>query len=91
MPKGGELKLQVRSTYLPQKEKDFIQILIADQGCGISPENLNKIFERYFTTKEGGTGLGLAVVDRIIKAHNGFITVESKLNQGTTFGVHLPI
>ena len=91
MPQGGELKLEIKSIYLPKKEKDFIQILISDQGGGIPPENLNKIFERYFTTKEAGTGLGLAVVDRIIKSHNGFITVESKLNQMTTFGVHLPI
>ncbi|OGC79314.1 MAG: hypothetical protein A2145_02490 [candidate division Zixibacteria bacterium RBG_16_40_9] len=91
MPEGGELKVQAQQTYLTQKERDFIQITIADQGVGIPAENLHKIFERYFTTKEGGTGLGLAVVDRIIKAHNGFISVESKPQVGTSFEIYLPI
>ncbi len=91
MPQGGELKVQAQQTFLSQKERDFIQITIADQGVGIPAENLNKVFERYFTTKQGGTGLGLAVVDRIIKAHNGFIRVESKPQGGTRFVVYLPI
>jgi len=91
MPKGGELKVKAKHTYLGEEEKEFIQVTIADQGMGIPPENLARIFERYFTTKEGGTGLGLAVVDRIIKAHNGFIRVESQPQSGTTFMVFLPI
>ncbi len=91
MPEGGELKVQARQTYLNQKGKDFIQITIADQGVGIPEENLHKIFERYFTTKEGGTGLGLTVVDRIVKAHNGFIKVESQIKAGTSFDIFLPI
>lgn len=91
MPQGGELKVLARQTFLSQKGKDFIQITVADHGVGIPAENLNKIFERYFTTKEGGTGLGLAVVDRIVKAHNGFIEVESQLKSGTSFDIFLPI
>src|SRR4030066_1101966 len=91
MPKGGELKVRAKQTYLSEQEKEFIQVTISDQGMGIAPENLHRIFERYFTTKDGGTGLGLAVVDRIIKAHNGFVSVESQPQVGTTFEVFLPI
>jgi len=91
MPQGGELRVHAKQIYLEKHEREFIQVTIADQGMGIAPENLNRIFERYFTTKDGGTGLGLAVVDRIIKAHNGFISVESKPQVGTTFEIFLPI
>lgn len=91
MPKGGELKVQAKQTYLSEQKREFIQVTISDQGMGIASENLNRIFERYFTTKDGGTGLGLAVVDRIIKAHNGLIRVKSKPQVGTTFEVFLPI
>ena len=91
MPKGGELKVRAKQIFLDEQKKEFIQVTISDQGMGIAPENLNRIFERYYTTKDGGTGLGLAVVDRIIKAHNGLIRVESKPQAGTTFEVFLPI
>jgi signal transduction histidine kinase len=77
---GGNLNVIV------SKEENFVKIEIADKGVGISPENLDKIFEPYFSTKETGTGLGLAIVDD----HNGTITVESKLNEGTKFTVRLP-
>ncbi len=91
MPQGGELQVRAKQTFLTEQKKEFIQVTISDQGMGIAKENLPKIFERYFTTKDGGTGLGLAVVDRIIKAHNGLIRVESKPQVGTTFEVFLPI
>ncbi|MCI0530496.1 MAG: ATP-binding protein, partial [candidate division Zixibacteria bacterium] len=91
MPLGGELKVQAKQTYLDEQKKAFIQVTISDQGMGIASDNLPRIFERYFTTKDGGTGLGLAVVDRIIKAHNGLIRVESQPRVGTTFEVFLPI
>ena len=69
---------------------DFVKIIVTDTGDGIAPDNLGKIFEPYFSTKETGTGLGLAIVKKIVEDHNGTITVESKLNEGTTFEVKLP-
>jgi len=69
---------------------DYIKIAIKDCGCGIPQENLNKIFDPYFSTKKNGNGLGLASVYSIIKKHNGFIDVESKINVGTTFTIYLP-
>ena len=90
MREGGELKLELSRHYDTQREDSILQLCIADQGTGIPKENLNRIFERYYTTKEGGSGLGLSIVERIIKAHNGFIKVESQLNKGTKFLIFLP-
>ncbi len=66
-------------------------ISIEDSGIGIPKEHLDKIFDPFFTTKEKGTGLGLAVVQRIVKDHNGKISVKSEENKGTIFIVELPI
>ncbi|HPD56479.1 MAG TPA: ATP-binding protein [Smithellaceae bacterium] len=72
---------------------DYIRIIIKDNGVGIPRENLSRIFDPYFTTKEkrgrGGIGLGLAICDSIIKNHNGLISVESTANAGTTFFIYL--
>ncbi len=72
---------------------NYIRITIKDNGIGIPRENLSRIFDPYFTTKEkkgrGGIGLGLAISDSIIKNHNGLITVESIANSGTTFSIYL--
>ncbi len=71
--------------------KDYIEIKIADNGCGISKDELSKIFEPFYTTKgQKGTGLGLAVIWGIVDNHNGTINVESKINAGTTFTIRLP-
>ena len=73
-------------------QKEYIEIQVADTGCGIPEENLAKIFDPFFTTKgQKGTGLGLAVIWGIIDNHNGRITVESTVDQGTTFTIRLPI
>ena len=74
-------------------ENDFIRIDIQDTGPGIAPENLDQIFDPFFTTKEAGkgTGLGLAIVYGIVKKHGGYIEVASKLGEGTTFSVYLPV
>jgi len=90
MPEGGELRASLKSHQEPKKKGRFVQICIADTGGGIAPENLNRIFDRYFTTKKEGTGLGLAVVERIVKAHGGFVSVKSELGKGTSFSVNFP-
>lgn len=82
--KGGHLNVKIAP------DAQFVKIEIRDTGNGIPPENLEKIFEPYFSTKETGTGLGLAIVQKIIDVHNGEISVESELNEGTIFVVKLP-
>jgi signal transduction histidine kinase len=72
-------------------QKEYLEIKISDTGCGIPRENLSKIFEPFYSTKgQKGTGLGLSVIWGIIDNHNGTITVDSELNNGTTFTIHLP-
>ncbi len=68
----------------------YVQLIITDYGVGIEPELLDQIFDPYFTTKEKGSGLGLATAHSIIKRHKGEIRVESKLGKGTTFTIFLP-
>ena len=72
---------------------NFLQISIKDNGIGISDENIEKIFNPFFSTKptEKGTGLGLSISNAIIKRHRGSIRVESKINEGTVFYINLPI
>ena len=74
------------------KDKDFFEILVSDNGAGIDQQHLEDVFAPYFTTKESskGTGLGLSIVFGIIRDHNGYIKVDSKINLGTTFTIHLP-
>jgi two-component system, NtrC family, sensor kinase len=77
---------------LTRRVKDEIQVSVADNGKGISPERLRRIFEPFYTTKAAGrgTGLGLSVSHRIVKQHNGSIRVESQVGVGSTFTVILP-
>lgn len=86
MPNGG--KIMIRSKIDPSGK---VVIEFIDTGKGIAEDQINKIFDPFFTTKEQGTGMGLAVVYRIIKEHKGEIRVESKLGQGTKFIIWLPI
>ena len=73
-------------------QKDYIEIRISDTGCGISKDDLIRIFEPFYSTKgQKGTGLGLAVIWGIIDNHNGTINVESEINKGTTFIIRLPL
>ena len=73
---------------------DFVVISVTDTGCGIPPENINRIFEPFFSTKKNivgsGTGLGLAMVYSIVRQMEGFIKVHSELGKGTTFEIYLP-
>jgi len=66
-------------------------VSVSDTGRGIPPEGVRRIFEPFYTTKKKGTGLGLMIVQRIVREHGGRISLESRLNQGTTFRVWLPL
>ena len=101
MPRGGQLHIAtsfvaIDSATARQNPEavpgQFVCLTFSDTGCGIAPENLGRIFEPFFTTKEldRGTGLGLATVYGIIKQHQGWITVQSRLEEGTTFQIFLP-
>ena len=84
MPEGGEL------TIMAKAEKDKILVSITDTGCGISKENMEKLFQPLFTTKARGIGLGLAVSKNLVVANGGGIEVESEEGMGSTFTVILP-
>lgn len=73
------------------KQKKDLVIEISDNGNGISPEHQKKIFDLYYTTKRDGNGLGLSITQKIISQHKGSITLQSKVNNGTTFKIILPI
>ncbi len=96
MPEGGDIRirmrnLQVRHAEVPALELgDYICIEVRDEGIGISPRNLKKIFDPYFTTKTKGNGLGLASSYSIIKMHRGTITADSSIGKGSIFRVYLP-
>ncbi len=73
------------------KKTNFIQIIISDNGKGISRKDLSKIFEPYFTTKKDGTGIGLAIAKKIVEDHKGKIEIESNLGVGTEVHIYLPV
>ncbi|MFZ5518321.1 MAG: PAS domain S-box protein [Candidatus Zhuqueibacterota bacterium] len=99
MPEGGLIKIHCRNVKLPSDETingqsrargNFVKISIQDQGHGIPSEHLARVFDPYFTTKQKGSGLGLATVYSIIRKHEGYIAVESTLGKGATFHLYLP-
>jgi len=89
MPTGGELTARTRMTTGPR----LVEIEISDTGCGIPEEHLSKLFDPFFSTKRTGegTGLGLSVTLGIIERHNGTIDVKSKVGEGSTFTIRLPV
>jgi signal transduction histidine kinase len=84
MPSGGSLRLVCAAA------RKQVEIRFEDTGVGIPPENLQKIFDLYFTTKDHGTGIGLSMVYRIVQLHDGEIEVRSTPGRGTTFRILLP-
>lgn len=85
MTDGGELRVEL------QQQGHDANILIRDQGCGIPPEILDRIFNLYFTTKRDGTGIGLAMTYRILQLHNGSVHVESAVDAGAQFTLRVPV
>ncbi len=96
MLKGGTISVQAENcliegdSVIPLTPGKYVRIHIQDQGIGIPPENVQKIFDPYFTTKKTGSGLGLTTAYSIIKKHDGLITVGSQVGVGTTFCIYLP-
>ena len=85
MPSGGTLRFDARRG--PDRQ---IELAVSDTGVGISAEHLSRIFDLYFTTKDGGSGIGLSMVYRTIQLHDGHIEVQSTPGRGTTFTIRLP-
>jgi len=84
MPDGGTLTIGT------EMAEGQLRIRFADTGQGIPQENLERIFNPFFTTRQEGTGLGLAITHRIVQGHGGRIEVQSRLGEGTMFTVVLP-
>ena len=85
MTRGGMLTLETGASH------EAVWVSVADTGGGIPQEQINRIFEPFFTTKKKGTGLGLMIVQRIVRAHSGRIELESHVGSGTTFRLWLPL
>jgi len=90
MPKGGTFSLGLRMLPPDREHGALVEIRVQDRGEGVAPENRQKIFDPFFSTKGRNRGLGLAISHAIAEAHNGLIEVESELGKGTTFRVLLP-
>ncbi len=87
MPEGGKLSVSVKMEKISEK----VIIKISDTGEGIPQENIDKIFEPFYTSKKDGTGLGLALSFQTVKSHSGELDIESKLNEGTTIKISIPV
>ena len=96
MPEGGKIELTAKNVRKDEFNNnklspgDYVEIILTDYGVGIPNNYISKIFDPYFTTKEEGSGLGLATCYSIIKKHNGTIEVESEVGVGTIFKIILP-
>jgi signal transduction histidine kinase len=87
MPDGGEITVQAAI----EVERDAISLSVIDAGKGMKPEVAAKVFRPFFSTRPGGTGLGLATTRKIIEAHGGVIEVQSELGRGSKFTLRLPV
>jgi PAS domain S-box-containing protein len=99
MPDGGLIQISAYNVVLSSENSkkalllpdgEYVKISIQDQGLGISKENMPKIFDPYFTTKENGSGLGLATSYSIVKNHGGLLCANSRLEKGSVFDIYLP-
>ncbi|MES2735116.1 MAG: ATP-binding protein [Verrucomicrobiota bacterium] len=96
MPQGGYMDVDAENTDIGigqdevLKPGPYVRVTVRDRGCGIAPENMERLFKETFTTKPDGNGIGLTTCKLFIKAHEGDIRVSSRLNVGTEFSVYLP-
>jgi signal transduction histidine kinase/CheY-like chemotaxis protein len=96
MPEGGTVIIEAanvtldRQSIIPLAAGRYVRVTVTDWGVGIAEEHLGKIFDPYFTTKQNGSGLGLAACYSILRAHGGHVGVTSQVGVGTTFTIHLP-
>jgi len=90
---GGQIWVETRVVRVPREEttERFVQIEVRDSGAGIPKENMERVFDPFFSTRPEGSGLGLAISHQIIHEHGGFIDLESELGKGTSFRIHLPL
>ncbi|MBM3298505.1 MAG: response regulator [Deltaproteobacteria bacterium] len=96
MPLGGVVRVKAENiiltgdTQIPLPAGRYVRISVQDEGNGIEPENISKVFDPYFTTKKDGTGLGLATGYSVVRKHGGLLTVSSRVGEGATFYFFLP-
>lgn len=92
MPQGGQVTVSLDKTMI-SGERDYLQIVFTDTGSGIPEENIKKVFDPFFSTKKksGSAGLGLAIIQKIIERHKGFIGIKSKVGVGTSMIITLPL
>ena len=91
MPQGGTLTISSALVINPDSRRQFIQLKIADTGHGIPEKDLPYLFDPFFTSKAGGSGLGLSIVYAILQKHNGQVEVESEWGKGSSFSLLLPV
>jgi signal transduction histidine kinase len=84
MPDGGKFEIRMH------RDEESVIVDIKDQGCGIKQEDMEKIFDPFFSTKDAGTGLGLAIAAKIMQTHGGYSKVESEVGRGSAFGLYFP-
>jgi signal transduction histidine kinase len=87
---GGVVEISSR-LFVSNESHKFVQIRVYDSGVGIPERDIENIFNPFFTTKKGGSGLGLSISHQIVQEHAGYMSVESKLGQGTSFYINLPV
>lgn len=88
---GGSIHVVTRSRSEPGDSGQFVEIEVRDTGVGIPEENLDHIFDPFFTSKEEGNGLGLSISHQIVQEHGGYVKVKSKVGEGTSFFINLPM
>jgi two-component system sensor histidine kinase PilS (NtrC family) len=89
MPEGGRMDVEIGR--LPDGDREGVEIKVSDSGCGIARQDLKKIFEPFYTTRERGTGLGLAVVSRIVEGYGGRVRIDSEPGRGTLCSIWMPL